>query len=78
MNGSNELVNPTNNIQLYYRSQMAQQYKQEEKNLRNIDNNFISPVTIEALPLLSTTILRAPNLDKRQNHQKQPPPKHKQ
>ena len=43
MNGSNEPVNPTNNIQLYYRSQMSQQDKQEEKNLRNIVNNFISP-----------------------------------
>ena len=43
MNGSNEPVNPTNNIQLYYRNQMSQQYKQEEKNLRNIVNNFISP-----------------------------------
>ena len=43
MNGSNEPVNPTNNIKLYYRSQMSQQDKQEEKNLRNIVNNFISP-----------------------------------
>ena len=43
VNGSNEPVNPTNNIQLYYRNQMSQQYKQEEKNLRNIVNNFISP-----------------------------------
>ena len=32
MNDSNEPVNPTNNVQLYYRSQMSQQYKQEEKN----------------------------------------------
>ena len=42
MKGSNEPINPTNNIQLYYRSQMSQQYKQVEKNLRNIVNNFIS------------------------------------
>ena len=43
MNDSNEPVNTTNNIQLYYHSQMSQQYKQEEKNLRNIVNNFFSP-----------------------------------
>ena len=43
MNGCNEPVNPTNNIQLYYHSQMSQQYKQEEENLRNIVNNFFSP-----------------------------------
>ena len=34
MNDINETVNPNNNIQLYYRSQMSQQYKQEENNLR--------------------------------------------
>ena len=55
MKGSNE--NFTNNIPLYYRSQMSQQYKQEEKNLPNIINNFISPS--HDRPLLSTA--RAPN-----------------